>query len=482
MGKELNNKILNATKWSAITEIASKLITPVSTMVLARLLTPDAFGILVTATMVISFAEIFTDAGFQKYIIQHAFKDDDDLYNSTAVAFWSNLIFSLIVWGVICIFSDQIAHLVGNDGYGLVISTSCICIPLASFSSIQMALFKRKLDFKTLFVVRIFGILIPIIVTIPLAYFTRSFWALIIGMIALNLCNAIVLTWKSSWKPTLYYNVSLFKEMFSFTMWSMIEAISIWLTNYIDVFIVGTILTNYYMGLYRTSITTVGHIMALITSATTPVLFSSLSRLQNNTKEFNDLFLKFQNIVGLLIIPLGVGIFLFKKLITEILLGDQWYEASFFIGLWGITSAITIVMSHYCSEVFRAKGKPKLSVLSQSLHLLFVIPTVLLTVNYGFDTLCLSRSLVRFTAIAINLYLLYNLTGITPADIIMNLSHILFSALVMIFVYLLLPKPATTLLSFLYIIICSLIYVFIMLLFKRERYMFHELIYLIKRK
>ena len=70
---DFNKQVVTATKWSAITEIAAKLVAPVSTMVLARLLTPDAFGILVTATMVISFVEIFTDAGFQKYLIQHNF-------------------------------------------------------------------------------------------------------------------------------------------------------------------------------------------------------------------------------------------------------------------------------------------------------------------------------------------------------------------------------------------------------------------------
>ena len=85
--QNLNSKVISATKWSGITEIAAQLVAPVTTMVRARLLTPDAFGVLVTAQMVISFAEIFTDAGFQKYIVQHEFVDDNDKYKSTAVAF-----------------------------------------------------------------------------------------------------------------------------------------------------------------------------------------------------------------------------------------------------------------------------------------------------------------------------------------------------------------------------------------------------------
>ena len=228
---DFNKQVVTATKWSAITEIAAKLVAPVSTMVLARLLTPDAFGILVTATMVISFVEIFTDAGFQKYLIQHNFDSDKDLFQSSTVAFWSNLVLSLAIWLVIICFSENIATLVGNEGRGDVIAVSCFCIPLAAFSSIQMALYKRSFDFKTLFWVRIVGIMIPLVITIPLAFLTRSYWALIIGMIVLNLSNALILTAKSQWKPNFFYRISLLKEMYSFTVWSMFEAISIWMTS-----------------------------------------------------------------------------------------------------------------------------------------------------------------------------------------------------------------------------------------------------------
>ena len=70
----VNNKVVvNATKWSAITEVVAKLISPITSMVLARLLAPEAFGVVATITMIVTFAEIFTDAGFQKYLIQHEF-------------------------------------------------------------------------------------------------------------------------------------------------------------------------------------------------------------------------------------------------------------------------------------------------------------------------------------------------------------------------------------------------------------------------
>lgn len=467
---ELNNQIKSATKWSSITELAAKLVAPISTMVLARVLTPEAFGVLVTATMVVSFAEIFTDAGFQKYIIQHEFDSDSDLYNATNVAFWSNLVMSVSILAVIIIFDDQIAELVGNKGHGLVISISSLCIPLAAFSSIQMALYKRWLDFKTLFIVRMVGVAIPIVITIPLALIFKSYWALIGGMLALNLSNAVILTWKSKWKPRLWYSWSLFKGMFSFTMWSMLEAISIWLTTYVDIFIVGKLLNDYYLGLYRTSMSTVGQIIGIITAATTPVLFSSLSRLQNNSSEFKTMFFKFQKLVGLLVIPLGFGIYIFRNLITEVLLGGQWLEAAYFIGLWALTSAVTIVLSHYASEVYRAKGKPKLSALSQIIHIAFLIPTVLISIKYGFQCLCEWRSLVRFQVIIVNMIILYYLVGFTPWMMLNNILPSLIASLAMLLFSFCIPFSNNYLINSIWIIPCGIIYASTIFCFPSERH------------
>ena len=477
---ELNTKIVKATKWSSITEVVAKLITPITSIVLARLLTPEAFGVVATLTMVITFAEIFTDAGFQKYLIQHEFVDDIDKEQSTNVAFWSNLIMSLFIWLVIGIFADPLAAMVGNPGLGHVLTRACVSIPLAAFSSIQMALYKRDLDFKTLFKVRIVGICIPLLVTVPLAFYLRSYWALVIGTIATNCANAVLLTVYSKWKPRFFYSFAKLKEMFSFSAWSVVEAISIWLTGYVDVFIIGVYLNEHYLGLYKTSMTIVGQIMGLITAATTPILFSSLSRLQDDDKAFQTLFFKFQKLVGLLVIPLGVGIYCYSDLVTKILLGDQWLEASSFIGLWGLTSAITIVLSHYSSEVYRAKGRPKLSVLAQVLHLIVLWPAVLIAVKLGFETLAVTRALVRLELILVNLIIMYVVVKVSPWKMFKNVFHSVLASLIMAVVAMLLKDLAVSVIwQFASIVICALMYFSVILIVPANRVILKSLI---KRK
>lgn len=465
-----SHQVARATKWSGITEIIAKLVTPISSMVLARVLTPEAFGVVATIVMVISFAELFTDAGFQKYLIQHEFRDQDDLEKSTNVAFWTNLMFSLLLWVIISVFANPLAELVGSPGCGMVLVIACVSIPLEAFSSIQLALHRKNLDFKTLFKVRIASLLVPLVFTIPIALYLRSYWALVWGMILQNFLNAILLAYYSKWKPSWFYSYLKLKEMLSFTIWSLVESVSIWLTGYVDVFIVGTLLSQYYLGLYKTSIALVGQITGLVTAATTPVLFSSLSKLQNNEEEFKKLFLTFQKFVSVPIIPLGVLIFCFSDTITQIALGGQWKEAAHFIGLWGLTSSLVIVLSNYSCEIYRAWGKPKLSVLSQWLYLMVMWPTVLISVRYGFDTLCMARSLVRFEGLLVDMTIPFLLIRLSPIQMIKNIMPALIcSILIMIFALTMRNFCHTVVEELLLILPCILIYMMMMLLFPKER-------------
>lgn len=402
----INQKTARATRWSTITEIVSKLVSPIVNMILARLLTPEAFGVVATVTMVTSFTEIFADAGFQKYLVQHDFKDDDDLTNSTNVAFWTNLTISLVLWGIICGFSESIAGLVGNAGLGNVIIVAALSLPLTGLSSIQMARFKRDFNFKSLFFVRLVSISAPFFVTLPIAFATRSYWALICGTLATNLLNAIFLSIFSKWKPRFYFNFAKLKEMFSYSWWILLESITTWLSSNIGTFIVGLVLSDYYLGLYKTSMTTVNQITTLITAATSMPLFAALSRLKDDKENLFLTYRQYVQAIALLVVPLGVGIWLYRDFVTFVLLGEQWTEAADFVGLWGLTSSISLVLGTYCNGLFNAEGKTYLSFLAQVLHLVVLIPVLIVSSQAGYEALYISRSLVRFEMILVELLLM----------------------------------------------------------------------------
>ncbi|WP_411738684.1 lipopolysaccharide biosynthesis protein [Peribacillus sp. S4] len=464
--KEFKLKVAKATKWSTITEISAKLVAPVSNMILARILAPEAFGVVATVTMIISFVEMFTDAGFQKYLVQHEFKDEDEKYKSANVAFWTNFSISIFLFGIIAYFSESISVLVGSPGLGNLITIACVQLPITAFSSIQMALYKREFDFATLFFVRMISILIPLVLTIPLALLGLSYWALIIGSIFTYLSNAIILTIKSTWKPEFYFDIGVLKKMLDFSIWSLIEAISIWFTVWIDAFIIGFYLNQYFLGLFKTSTTMVNSIMGLITASIIPVFFVTLSRLQNDNISFKQMFYKFQRTASIFIFPFGIGIFLYSDLVTTILLGNQWEEASVLIGIWALTSAVKIVFCNFSSEVYRAKGRPKLSFLAQILYLVVLVPTIIVSAKIGFLTLIYARSLIQFYFVLIHFILMKFAMGFPIVKTLKNLIPTAISVMIMgIFGVTIQRLNDGIIWSIITIILCAFFYFIVLCLF-----------------
>lgn len=462
----INKKVVNATKWSTITEILAKLVSPITNMILARIISPEAFGVIATVTMVTSLADMFTDAGFQKYLVQHEFEDENEKFKKANVAFWTNFGVSIVLWMFIIIFREEIAILVGNPGLGNVIAIACVQLLLTAFSSIQMALYRRSFDFKTLFTVRIIAVCIPFLVTIPLALIGLSYWSLIIGSIAIQLSNAVVMTQKSKWKPRLFYNIEMLKEMLSFSIWSLVEAFSIWLTTWVDMFIIGSALNKYYLGIYRNSTSMVNVIMSLITASIVPVLFSALSRLQKDTEGFNKIYLNTQRLVSILVFPLGIGIYLYRNLATRIMFGSKWAEASDVIGIWALTSSIMIVFGSLCSEVYRAKGRPKLSFLAQLLHLVVLVPVCIIASKYGFWILVYSRAWIRMELVFVNFIIMQFIVGISVSKIIKNVMPSMISAIAMgLLGYFLQKVNSGTVWDFVSIAICSVFYFGVLYLF-----------------
>lgn len=464
------NNAAKASKWSLLTEILAKLMAPISNMILARLLVPEAFGMVATITMITSFAELFADAGFQKYLIQHDFTDDKDYDNCSSVAFWANFIISLIIWGIIFIFRHNIARVVGNDGLGNALAVAAVVLPITSFSSIQNARHKKVFDFKSLFFVRIVAVIIPLVVTIPLAFILKSFWALIIGNICINLSNAVLLTVRSKWKPSFYFSFKKLKEMLLFSLWTLFEQLLGWANLNVGIFIVGAFISSYYLGIYKTSMSSVNQVMEMAVTALSPVLLSSLSRFRGDREKFNEFFFSFEEKLSILIVPLGIGIFVFRGLFTQILLGSQWSEAIGFIGLWALMRSLLIVYGKFSMEVFISIGKPQYSALTQVLELIVLLPVLLVSSKQGYHTLYIARSMVICWSILTKCIALRLVANISVLTILKRNLHCIVSSLVMGAVgYLFVSRFDSISWQICGVCVCTIVYFAVLCINKRSR-------------
>lgn len=476
MTNDMGAKIVTATKWSSVTEIGTKLITPIINMMLARLLTPGDFGVIATITMIVSFAEIFAESGCPKYLVQHEFKDDKDLDESTNVAFWTNLAISLIMWLLIYLFAEPLIGIVGSAGHEAAVIVMGVQIPLLSIVNIQMARFRRVFDFKSLFYARVTTALIPLVVTIPMALMLKSYWALVWGTLIRDVVNVIVLSKLSNWKPRWAYSFQKLKDMISFTAWTIFENVSIWLTMYAGTFIVGSFLSTHYLGLYKNTITTVNSYMTIITAVTTPVLFSALSRYQDDNEMFASIYLKFQRMVSLLVFPLGFGLLMYRELATFILLGDQWMETADFLGLLSLSSAVVIVFSHFNSEFIRSKGKPQLSVLVQFLHIVVLWPVLYWAAQQNYAALGIANCIVKLEIIVAGWFVVRYFFGFGVIRVLRNVWAPFVAALSMaMLAQLLLCISRNYVWQFVSIVLCAIFYFSILYVIPSGRRLIQEI-------
>lgn len=482
---EISSKTVGkAVAWSFAAELAAKIIIPLSNIILARIIAPEAFGIIATINMIVSFADMFSTMGISKYIVQHEFETEEELKRNADVAFWTNIVISLSAWAVISIFSKQLSGLFGNPGYELALIVAAMSLPLTAFSCIQEAVFQRALNYKVLFYRRLVVSLIPLVVTVPLALLGLRHWSIIIGTITGNVVKILMLSFSSPWKPGFYYSFKILKQMFSFCFWMLMGAISSWGITYVDVMLISDRMGEYYTGLYKNSQTTVVGIISIITASVASVLFSTLSRVQNDSKKFNEILFNFQRKIGMLVIPLGVGIYCFSDLVTYVLLGTRWMEASPFIGVWGLSTAIACVFADFCKEACKAKNKPQVSFYVQMLHLAFLMPVCYNAVNLGFEAFGRVRSLANLEMVLLYFIFLKIVLKISPTEMLLKQAGPVISALVMGFAGKLMLNylPNGYIMQFVYVAVCAIVYFGVLLIFKPYRAELEKMLVAVKAK
>lgn len=469
MDRELQRRVAGAARWSVAAEVAAKLVSLGVGMLLARLVAPEAYGVLATAMMVTSFADLFTDAGFQKYLIQHEFADDGARSDAASVAFWTNLLFSLLLWAVICLLRDPIAALAGSPGYGAVVAVACAQLPFTAFTSIGMALLRRALDFKRLFFLRMAQSAVPLLVTVPLALLGLSHWALVLGTLAGHVVTAGVLLLRAPWRPRRFFRLCVLKNMLSFSLWTMLEAVSIWACAWFDIFLIGNAFSEYFLGLYKNSVNSAGALLALVTTPVYTVLFSGLSRLQEDAAGFERMFYTTLQSLAFLVFPMGVGLFLYRGLATDVLLGSQWVEAVPIVGLWALSSALMAVISAPCSEVLRARGLPRLSLLAQIISFAASAAVCVLAVPHGFFAVVCACVAMRFSLPAVQWLLLCLHCGFRISDLLKTLWKPALCTVLMAALSLLLQRIGDgALWSWCSIGLCALFYAGLLLLVARD--------------
>lgn len=464
-----NTVIQKSIKWSGMAEIGNKMLLPISTMLLARILTPEDFGVVAICNMLISFADIISDAGFGKYIVQTDFKNDKDADMHANVAFWSHFLLAIIIWATVFLLRYTIARVLGNEDYADVISIASLQLIAMSVSSIPLALLRRKFEFKKTFYVRIVAALVPLLITIPMALILKSYWALIMGNMIGTSISAVFLLYLSKWHPKLCYSFHILRKMFSFSLWSLCEGLAHWTIFWFDTLLVSHYFSSYYLGLYKNSTHMMISLFGVITATMSPVLLSVLSRMKKNAEKSFEMVVNIEKLTLYILLPIGVIIFFYRYLATTCMFGEKWLEASDIIGAWALMMVVSIVFYTFPAEVFKSKGIPKYLFYYQMSYLILLVPSCCLAISFDFWAFVYTRTLGILLQVSIFLLYFYKFIQWNRCRFIKSMGNPLLATLILImFCWVTHVDGGSVVWEFILLFITMIMYVLILFLFKND--------------
>jgi O-antigen/teichoic acid export membrane protein len=343
-----------AFKWSFLGETATRTISPLVLVILARLLAPEDFGVIAAAVMVISFSQVFWDAGMSKALIQ--FQGNREA--AANVAFWTNMVLALVVAGSLVLASQVIAERVFHDPrVALVLQVLAVQVLLSAACSVQAALLQKDMQYKALFWVRLATTAMPALLSVPVALVGGGYWALVAGTLLGQFVQLLMLWRMTTWRPGFTFDEAVMRRLAKFSSWVIVSGLSGWFYLWADSFIVGMHLGAHDLGLYRSGNALVMALTSMLIGPLLPVLYSHLSDFKGDRREVREVLVRVMRAITVISIPFGFALCLLAEPVTRLIFGPAWDGVGTVVAIMALTHGFAWTVGAN-GEAYRAIGRP----------------------------------------------------------------------------------------------------------------------------
>lgn len=354
MDTSYSHKVIKGSFWILSLRVTNRALGLVRTIVLARLLLPEHFGIVGIAAITISTLETFSQPGLGTALIQK--KGVIEEYLDTA---WTvSIIRSLIIFTVLYISAPYVAGFFNMPQANIVIRVFGISVVIAGCRNIGVVYFQKEMDFRRQYIYQFSITLGNIAVAIPAAFILRSVWALVLGGIAGSVVRLILSYVLHPFRPSFRFQKQQFDEMFGFGKWVLGSSILVFLITQGDDIFIGKMFGAAALGLYQMAYM----ISNLPTTETAAVIshvtFPAYSAIQDDIARFAEAYLKVLQVIAFIAVPMAGGIFVFASDIIRLLLTEKWMATVPIVKVLVWAGLLNTFMLA-CVPVFSGMGKPR---------------------------------------------------------------------------------------------------------------------------
>ncbi len=233
-------------KWNYIHSLLTVILRPVSFLILAKLVTPEDYGLITIALIIVSFVEMIRERGFTESYIK--FYNDKSIYSSTFFIF--SIVSGAFIYILIYILSPiivNIIHIKHND-ISLIIQLVSIQIILSSINTVYQAYLIKNMNYKLLTKIEIFPSIVPFLVTVPLAFLGFGVWSLVIGLITASSIKTISLIINISLNIRFEFDFTIIEKIVMFMKYIFLESFLNWFYVWGDKAILANFITLSQLG------------------------------------------------------------------------------------------------------------------------------------------------------------------------------------------------------------------------------------------
>lgn len=368
--------------WRLALQIARHLLLLARVVFVARLLSPDDFGLMGIAMLSLGVLEHFSSTGFNLALIQK--KGNIDTYLNTA---WTvGILRGISLFIILLLGAPYAAQFSGRTDTELIIQVMGISLLLTAFNNISTVYFQKELLFNKLFILQIGSPIVSLLITIIIAVNYPSVWALVFGKLAGNLTNLFLSYILHPYRPRLNFDAEKTKELWVFGKWIFGSTIlGFLLTQGDDIFVLkmaGASALGFYRMAYMLSEMPATEISHVISSITYP----AYAKLQDNIPRLRDAYLKVLLFTAFLSFPLAGLIFIMAPDFVLLFMREKWLPMVPAVQIL-IVGGLARSIGTTTGQVFLAMGKPriitKINVFKLVLLVILIYPLTKLWDFYG---------------------------------------------------------------------------------------------------
>ena len=398
---DLKQKAIKGIFWSFCERFGSLLILFTANVVLARLLTPEDFGLVGILMAFVMISQILIDGGFGNALIQQKKITTVDC----STVFYTNIVVAIACYVALFFGADAIASFYDQPSLAQLIKVLGLVVVIDAFGVVQNNLLMKEVDFKRITIVKVGAALVSSVIAIVAAIYGLGIWSLVVQYLVNSIMKSMLLWIMSSWRPILAYSKSSFKTLFNYGSKLLLASVLSEAYRNLQVLIIGKYFPKAEVGYYSQAKhlqdVPVTSIMTVVNQVTFPIF----SKLQDDKEQLKRGLSRSVKILTFLNFPLMMCLVIMAEPIFRLLFGEQWLPAvPYFQWLCGGFGLLLVIHNTNISAI-KAVGK------SDTVLYLEIIKKVLgLGMIFGFIYLGYGAMSIMW-ALAINSLIEFFLNG-----------------------------------------------------------------------